>query len=564
MKKARRFILIESQSVSMKPIVPVAEESGLPISTQAGVWRKYKELIQEIANGRVSSPRDQLEDIYQESENPRLRALIQNDLGVFDANSGLTEMARKRFYTALFIDPACEAARTNLHTLGSSLPEPRRAETSSVINQERRHSDDPPRPLSESNNRGMRRRVAIISLLFNWPSTGGGIVHTYETIKFLSKAGYDVKHFYARNAEWQLGNVAESAAPASEALSFRASEWSVEGIRGRFRTAVNCYNPDCVIVTDSWNSKPLLAEAVRDYRFFLRIAAQECLCPLNNVRLLFENENIVTCPRHQLATPEVCCSCVYQRGSLSSPLHRAERELVGYGSMDYDRSLRWAFANAEAVLVVNPLVAAMVSPYSRRVHVVPSGFDSSRFSPTSDSSQRIEAKVRFLFAGLVDELMKGFHILREACKRLWRDRQDFELLVTANPSGSVDPFAKYIGWQSQSELPRVLNEVDVLVFPTIAEEALGRTAVEAMGAGRPVVASRIGGLMFTVVDEATGLLFEPGDVEDLCRKLRRLMDDPDLRMRMGAQGRRRFEEHYTWEAIIERHYRPLLGAPVFS
>ena len=48
------------------------------------------------------------------------------------------------------------------------------------------------------------------------------------------------------------------------------------------------FNPDQVIITDSWNIKPLLAEAVREYPYILRLQAMECLCPLNNLRLLVE------------------------------------------------------------------------------------------------------------------------------------------------------------------------------------------------------------------------------------------------------------------------------------
>src|SRR5437763_1359877 len=104
----------------------------------------------------------------------------------------------------------------------------------------------------------------------------------------------------------------------------------------------------------------------------------------------------------------------------------------------------------------------------------------------------------------------------------------------------------------------MFRTADVLVFPTIAQEALGRTAVEAMAAGLPVVASRIGGLPFTVAEGATGLLCEPGEPDDLARKLEILLDDPELRWRLGQAGRRRFEEHYAWPVIIDRHYRPIL------
>jgi glycosyltransferase involved in cell wall biosynthesis len=79
-----------------------------------------------------------------------------------------------------------------------------------------------------------------------------------------------------------------------------------------------------------------------------------------------------------------------------------------------------------------------------------------------------------------------------------------------------------------------------------------------MGVGRPVIASRIGGLPFTVIDELTGLLFEPGNVCDLAEKIETLLDDAELRHRLGRAGRRRFEEHFIWNVIIDKHYRELL------
>jgi glycosyltransferase involved in cell wall biosynthesis len=112
----------------------------------------------------------------------------------------------------------------------------------------------------------------------------------------------------------------------------------------------------------------------------------------------------------------------------------------------------------------------------------------------------------------------------------------------------------------QQRLPRHYWDTDITVVPTIAQEGLSRTSVEAMAAGRPVVASRIGGLPFTVVDGVTGLLCEPGDPGDLARKLEALLDDSDLRRRMGLAGRRRFEEEFTWDVVTEKYYRPLLSS----
>ena len=292
----------------------------------------------------------------------------------------------------------------------------------------------------------------------------------------------------------------------------------------------------------------------------------EGLCPLNNVRLLVdENETAHQCANHQLADPQICRTCIAQREGTSGGLHRAERALAEHHAPDYPERLRRAFSQAEAVLVVNPEIAELVRPYARRVQVVPSGFDPGRFprsmrQPDSD----FDGRKRILFAGLAEEFMKGFHILHAAANRLWRERTDFELLVTADPPCQFDEFTRFIGWQSQSKLPGAIAAADVLAFPTLAQEALGRSAVEAMACGRPVVASRLGGLPWVVDDEVTGLLFEPGNDEDLAGQLRRLLDDPPLSKRLGEAGRKKFEREFTWDVILEKHYIPLFGTSALA
>ena len=155
--------------------------------------------------------------------------------------------------------------------------------------------------------------------------------------------------------------------------------------------------------------------------------------------------------------------------------------------------------------------------------------------------------------------MKGFHVLFEACHELWSERQDFELHVTADPGSYEAPFLRYRGWQDQQSLPALMAECHAVVVPTIAQEALGRTAVEAMGAGRPVIASRIGGLPFTVIEGFTGILAEPASPADLVRCCERLIDNPDLAATLGEQGRRRFLARHTWSRVIEDLYRPLFA-----
>ena len=220
------------------------------------------------------------------------------------------------------------------------------------------------------------------------------------------------------------------------------------------------------------------------------------------------------------------------------------------------------FQNAEAALVLNPLVGrdarAVRAPCLR--HSV--GNRTPRDSPgrtRRKQARETKAIARFFsWPPSPVSSSKGRHVAHEACRLLRQDRSDFELVVTSDPPGRIDDFTRSVGWCSQSVLPNHYHAADIGLVPTIAQDGLSRTSVEAMASGLPVVASRIGGLPFTVVDGVTGLLAEPSDPADLARQIAKLLDDPPLRRQMGVAGRRRFEQEFTWKTVIERHYRPLL------
>jgi glycosyltransferase involved in cell wall biosynthesis len=496
-------------------------------------------------------------EVSKTASDSKLQALVRNDLAALAVLRGETAVALEGFQAALSLDQGCEAARVNLALLEAEHPaSPEEAKPTQGN-------------LSGDKNRqhqGAACKIAIVSFLFNWPSTGGGIIHTIELAKFLAKAGYEVRHLFARHLPWGVGNVGEPLPFRSEALDFDMSTWNVKDIQTRFHQAVKSFGPDHVIITDSWNMKPILAEALQEYPYILRFQAMECLCPLNNVRFLPEgNGHFRQCSQHQLATPELCARCVGDRGHHSGSLHQAERALSGVGTPEYHQLLIRGLREAEAVLVVNPLMEAMISPYCQCVRVVTAGMDPARFPwPWPEEPKKLAGagRVQIFFAGLVEEWIKGFRVLHEACALLWQRRQDFEVIATGHPVGQIDAFTRYVGWLSQEELPRHLRASDICVIPTIAQEALGRTAVEAMAAGRPVIASRLGGLPFTVCEGATGLLCEPGNPHDLARQIEILLDSPELRLHLGLAGRQRFEEHYSWEVIIERYYKPILSRPM--
>lgn len=523
----------------MNPLSSVGESVRHSEISVQDSWTQYRYWTQVAMRGDCQQAAEGMAKLFTIISDDSLRARIYNDLGVVASLNGQVDEAKRQFTSALSLAPEWSVPRENLRWL------PQLSVVKSEVNS----------PVASRTT-----RVAIVSLLFNWPSTDREMVHTVELGKFLTQAGYLVRHFYADFPEWGLGNATGTPMAFSEAIRFTPKEWTVANVQARIRTAIQEFAPDWVIVTDSWNSKPILAEAVQDHRYFMRIATMECLCPLNNIRLLFDGEHSRNCAKHQLASPKACFDCVSTNGMSSGGLHKTERDFVGYGSAEYDLALRTTLANAEAVLVVNPLIEAMVAPYANKVRVIPNGVDSARFSQDNVSTSNGTC-LKLLFAGSVNEPMTGFQVLYQACTHLWKTRCDFELVATADPPGSFDQFTRFVGRQTSSSLLQVIHDADILVVPTEAEESVTQAAVEAMGLGRPVIASRIGGLRFTVADGTTGLLFEPGDSNDLARQLGLLLDNRELRQQMGQAGRKRFEEYFTWETIIRRHYLPLLGPP---
>ena len=351
---------------------------------------------------------DQLKTVAGE---PRLRALVENDLGAIAAVQGRAEDALEGWKRALAEDHDCQPARLNREMIEAEFERvrdtaPPRGAAAACLRPSRAGTDaqaaarsgeggDPQFPVQLALDR--RRECPHVR--------AGQVPHG---------RGYEVRHIYARYQGWGIGGVAGELPYPSEMIELNASSLRLEHIRKVYRQAVDAFDPDQVIITDSWNIKPILAQAMRGYPYILRMQAMECLCPLNNLRLLAgEGGRFRQCPLHQLASPMECARCLERNGHYAGALHQAERALCGVGSPEYHRTLIQAFAEAEAVLVVNPLAEAMMSPYARSVRVVTAGIDPARFpwpQPTEERQREpwAEGRAILCFAGLIQEPMKGF------------------------------------------------------------------------------------------------------------------------------------------------------------
>jgi glycosyltransferase involved in cell wall biosynthesis len=234
--------------------------------------------------------------------------------------------------------------------------------------------------------------------------------------------------------------------------------------------------------------------------------------------------------------------------------------------------------------------------FAGKSHVVYNGTNVERFLPSDNvAATSPSQRLRVLFVGRVSP-EKGVHLLVEAFAKIAPSIPNASLELVGGVGSlppeflvglSGDPLVRDLERFYNRDYLSALEEMipaplkDRVVFhggvdhAALAAHYRGATVfaaaslsdafplpvVEAMGAGLPVVGSAVGGIPEAVVDGETGLLFEPGNVDALAAALKRMLDDGDLRQRMGAAGRARALQLFSWQAISDQISRVYFAEP---
>jgi glycosyltransferase involved in cell wall biosynthesis len=119
--------------------------------------------------------------------------------------------------------------------------------------------------------------------------------------------------------------------------------------------------------------------------------------------------------------------------------------------------------------------------------------------------------------------------------------------------------ARFLGPRRHVE--PLMQAADSVVCPSVWAEAAGLVNLEAMACGLPVVASRIGGIPEFIEDGRNGFLFTPGDHRELAGRIRQLFEAPELRQRMGQDGRALVVERHSRQSLLNEHLEIYRGAP---
>ena len=156
---------------------------------------------------------------------------------------------------------------------------------------------------------------------------------------------------------------------------------------------------------------------------------------------------------------------------------------------------------------------------------------------------------------------KGFDVLIESLATLAQRNQHPQLWIGGDgpeknalqmltQERGLENHVRFLGQSDQ--VAALLQVADIVVMPSRAE-GLGIAALEAMAAGRPLIASRVGGLAESIIHEQSGLLVPPEDPDSLADAIERLLKDSDLRTHLNEGGPRRIQEQFLPETMVTRY-----------
>ena len=205
-----------------------------------------------------------------------------------------------------------------------------------------------------------------------------------------------------------------------------------------------------------------------------------------------------------------------------------------------------------------------------RMRLVPVGVDPDLFKPLDHVTRR---PGRLITTASADVALKGLSYLLEAMAKL-RTERDVTLTIIGKPrpghsmdlidSYGLAPHIEFVSGVSDERIVELYAEAEMAVVPSLYE-GFSLPAIEAMCTGTPLVATDGGALPeVTGADGDTVLQCPAGDKDALAATIARGLDDADLRARIGAAGRQRVLERWTWKKCAEEtveQYREVLAMP---
>jgi L-malate glycosyltransferase len=225
------------------------------------------------------------------------------------------------------------------------------------------------------------------------------------------------------------------------------------------------------------------------------------------------------------------------------------------------RAQATAFRFCDRIVCNSQAAANRLSKYGvsvRKLVVIPNGLGREAFVRADPILPREERIVRVGMIGRMNVAYKNQGAFVRAAKRISQRCDHVEFVLVGDGvfrpeferlAHSLGSRVRFLG--ERDDIPAVLAALDLLVVPSVSE-SLPNVILEAMAAGIPVVATRVGGIPEVVEHERTGLLVPPEDEDQLVEAIERLIQQPSLRTEYGRRARENALSRFQWDQVSAR------------
>jgi glycosyltransferase involved in cell wall biosynthesis len=202
-----------------------------------------------------------------------------------------------------------------------------------------------------------------------------------------------------------------------------------------------------------------------------------------------------------------------------------------------------------------------------QVVVIPNGIDTQAYenNPANNSMRKeLDIKDGYIIVGGIGRLdkQKGFSCLIKAVPIMLQQQPKtvFIILGKGALERKLKELAKSLGLEANikflvppQDVPQFLHMLDIFVLPSLYE-GLSNSLLEAMAAGKPIVATNVDGSL-EALDDKSGILVPPGDEKELAEAILRLIEDKGLRQALGNAARKRVKEKFSLDKMIAEYQK---------
>lgn len=285
----------------------------------------------------------------------------------------------------------------------------------------------------------------------------------------------------------------------------------------------------------------------------------------SQIKEVFEREKFDICHLHEPLMPTLCTTVLRLKHTPMVGTFHASGGKPWYTM--FSPVMKWYldrwFRKLDGRIAVSKIALNYVNTFFPSEYtIIPNGIDTHHFNSHASPIDKFkDGKLNLLFVGRFEK-RKGFDYLLKAYRLVKQEVPDCRLIAVGPGVRLRNKYEKQVsknglkdviftGYAPYSDLPKYYMTADIVCFPATGRESFGIVLLEAMAAGKPIVASAIDGYASVLSDGVDGIAVPPRDSEKLAEAILKLGTDEQLRQQMGSSGKPKAMQ-YDWSLLAKR------------